>query len=91
MARDPVTIRNDIHLAGRFVAEQLEVIQRRGWLPFLLLGGAAVIGLALSRRPAGTVARAGVRGIERALQVAAALAAIERFRERLPQRQKRAA
>lgn len=66
-------------------------MQRRGWLPFMLLGGAAAVGLALSRRPAGTVARSGVRVVERGLQVAAALAAIERFRERRPGRHDRAA
>lgn len=66
-------------------------MRRRGWLPFLLLGGAAVAGLALSRRPADAVARDGVRVVERGLQVAAALAAIERFRERRPAPRERAA
>lgn len=66
-------------------------MRRRGWLPLLLLGGAGAVGLALSRRPAGAVARNGVRVVERGLQVAAALAAIERFRERLPERHRRAA
>lgn len=91
MARNPSAIRDDVHLAGRFLAEELEVIRRRGWLPFLLLAGAAVAGLTLSRRPAGAVARDGARLVERALQVAAALAAIERFRERPAAQHSRAA
>jgi hypothetical protein len=80
MARNPTAITDDVQLAGRFLAEQAEVLRRRGWLPFLLLAGAAVLGLALSRRPTGAVVRDGARLVERTVQVATALAAVERFR-----------
>jgi hypothetical protein len=82
MARNPTAITDDIELAGRFVVEQIEVMRRRGWLPLVLLAGAVGVGLALSGRPARNVARDGARLVDRSLQVAAALAAIERFRER---------
>lgn len=66
-------------------------MQRRGWLPYLVLAGAVGLGLVLSRRPAGSVARDGARLVERGLQVAAALAAIERYRERRSEPHGRAA
>jgi len=91
MARNPSAITDDVQLAGRFLVEQLEELQRRGWLPFLLLAGAAGLGLALSRRPAGHVAREGVHLVDRGLQVTAALAALERFRERSPAEEHRRA
>jgi len=91
MARNPSAITDDVQLAGRFLADQLEQLRHRGWLPFLLLAGAAGLGLALSRRATGDVARGGARLVNRGLQVAAALAALERFRERLPREEHRRA
>jgi hypothetical protein len=82
MARNPTAITDDIELAGRFVVDQIEVMRRRGWLPLLVLAGAVGVGLVLSGRPARHVARDGARLVDRSLKVAAALAAIERFRAR---------
>jgi hypothetical protein len=82
MARDPGAIADDVQLAGRFLAEQMEAVRRRGWLPWLLLAGAASVGLALSRRPTAEVARRSTGLVERTVQVATALAAVERFRDR---------
>ena len=50
----------------------------RSWIP---LAAAVVAGLALRRRPVADVAERAGRTAERALQVAGALAAIERFRQ----------
>jgi len=56
-------------------------VRRRGWLPWIPLAAAVMAGLALRKRPMSDVAERAGRTAERALQVAGALAAIERFRE----------
>jgi hypothetical protein len=82
MGRDPLAIREDISLAGRALIDGVEGLKRRGWLPFLTLGAALVAGLLLRRRPVREVAGRSRSVVNRTLQVATALAAIERFRER---------
>jgi len=83
MGRDPLEIREDINLAGRAVTDAVAGLQRRGWLPFVTLGAAFAVGLLLQRnRPMGEVAARSRGVVDRTLQVAATLAAIERFRER---------
>lgn len=82
MGRDPLEIRQDINLAGRALTDALDGLRRRGWLPFLTLGGALAAGLLLRRRPVREVAGRSRSVLDRTLQVATALAAIERYRER---------
>lgn len=83
MGRDPLEIREDIALAGRALSDALEGLRRRGWLPFLTLGAALGVGWLLQRnRPVREVAARSRGVVDRTLQVAGALAAIERFRER---------
>ncbi|HEY7521927.1 MAG TPA: hypothetical protein VIE36_26870 [Methylomirabilota bacterium] len=83
MGRDPLEIRKDINLAGRALTDAVDGLQRRGWLPFVTLGAALVVGLLLQRnRPIREVAERSRGAVDRALQVATTLAAIERFRER---------
>jgi hypothetical protein len=83
MGRDPLEIREDINLAGRAVTDAVDGLRRRGWLPFITLGAALVVGLLMQRnRPVGQMAARSRSVIDRALQVTTALAAIERFRER---------
>lgn len=82
MGRDPLEIREDITLAGRALTEAVDGLRRRGWLPLLTLGGALVAGLLLRRRPVREVAHRSRSVVDRTLQVATALAALERYRER---------
>jgi hypothetical protein len=63
------------------VVDAFEEVRRRGWLPWIPLAAAVMAGLALRKRPMSDVAERAGRTAERALQVAGALAAIERFRE----------
>jgi hypothetical protein len=83
MGRDPLEIREDINLAGRALNDAVDELRRRGWLPFITLGAAFAVGLLVQRnRPVREVAARSRGVIDRTLQVATALAAIERFRER---------
>ena len=81
MGRTATEVRDDVALAGRLVVDAFEEVRRRGWLPWIPLAAAVVAGLALRRRPVADVAERAGRTAERALQVAGALAAIERFRQ----------
>ena len=87
MGRDPLEIREDINLAGRALTDAVNGLQRRGWLPWLTLGAAFVVGLLVQRqRPVREVAARSRGVVDRTLQVATTLAAIERFRERRSRR-----
>jgi hypothetical protein len=81
MGRTATKVRDDVALAGRLVVDAFEEVRRRGWLPWIPLAAAVMAGLALRKRPMSDVAERAGRTAERALQVAGALAAIERFRE----------
>ena len=81
MGRAATEVRNDVALAGRLVGDALEAARRRGWLPWIPIAAAVVAGLVMWRRPVADVAEKAGATAERALQVAGALAAIERFRE----------
>ena len=81
MGRTATEVRNDVALAGRLVGDALEAARRRGWLPWIPVAVAVVAGLVMWRRPVADVAEKAGATAERALQVAGALAAIERFRE----------
>ena len=76
MGRKATEVRNDVALAGRLLGDALEAARRRGWLPWI-----PVVAAVLWRRPVANVAEKAGATAERALQVAGALAAIERFRE----------
>ena len=83
MGRDPLEIREDINLAGHALTDAVGGLQRRGWLPFVTLGAAFVVGLLLQRnRPVREVAARSRDVVDRGLQIATTLAAIERFRRR---------
>jgi len=81
MGRTATEVRNDVALAGRLMGDALEAARRRGWLPWIPIAAAVVAVVALWRRPVANVAEKAGATAERALQVAGALAAIERFRE----------
>ena len=82
MGRTTTQIRDDVALAGRLMADALEAARRRGWLPWIPVAAVLVAALALRRRPVARAADRAGRTAERALQVAGALAAIERFRQK---------
>ena len=81
MGRTATEVRDDVALAGRLVLDALETARRRGWLPWIPVAAAVVAGLMLRKRPVAEIAERAGQTAERALQVAGALAAIERFRE----------
>jgi hypothetical protein len=81
MGRTAAEVRDDIALAGRLALDALETARRRGWLPWIPVAAAVVAGLVLRKRPVAEIAARAGQTAERALQVAGALAAIERFRE----------
>jgi membrane protein len=71
---------DDVAVAGRAVERWIVTAGRRGWAPLGLLGSGVVVGWLLRRRQVTEVAAAGSRLASAALQVAAAIAAVERFR-----------
>jgi membrane protein len=71
---------DDVAVAGRAVARWIDEARRRGWGPLGLLGSAMVVGWFLRRRDVAEVTATSGRLAETALQVAAAIAAVERFR-----------
>jgi len=80
MGRTATEIKHDVTLAGRLLIDALETARRRGWLPWIPVVAAVLAALVLRKRPVEVVATRAGRMAERALQVAGALAAIERFR-----------
>ena len=73
MARDPAEIRADVEVAGDALAP---------WMPLLLLGAGVAAGWMLRRQPVSKVANTGAEIVNRSLQVASAIAAFQRFRDR---------
>jgi membrane protein len=71
---------DDIAVAGRTVERWIGHARERGWAPLALLGAGVTMGWLLRRRPVAEVATTGGRLAGTALQVAGAIAAIERFR-----------
>ena len=81
MGRTATQIQHDVALAGRLLIDALETARRRGWLPWIPVAAAILAGLVLGKRSTARVAERAGRTAKRAIQVAGALAAIERFRE----------
>jgi membrane protein len=76
------TVTEDVAIAGRLVERWLAEAQRRGWGSFALLGTGVLAGWLIRGRSLGEAARIGGQVVGATLQVAAAVSAIERFRER---------
>jgi hypothetical protein len=81
MGRTADEVRHDVALASRLMIDALETARRRGWLPWIPVVAPVVAGLILRKRPMADIAERAGRTADRALQVAGALAVIERFRE----------
>jgi membrane protein len=77
---EPAPSDDDVAVAGEAVARWVGTARRRGWGPVAFLGIGVVLGWLLRRRPVGEVFMVGSRLGTGALQVAAAIAALERFR-----------
>jgi membrane protein len=71
---------DDVTVASRTVERWIEEARRRGWGPVAVLGAGVAMGWLLRRRPAAELASTGGTLASVALQVAAAIAAVERFR-----------
>jgi membrane protein len=72
--------KDDVAVAGRVLERWIAEARRRGWVPFGLLGSAVMVGWWLRRRDAVQVVETSGRLARIALEIAAAIAAIERFR-----------
>ena len=81
MGRTATEVGDNVALAGRLLIRALDTARRRGWLPWIPVVAAVLAAIVLRKRPIEDVAERAGRTAERALQVAGALAAIERFRE----------
>ncbi len=81
MGRTATEIHHDIALAGRLLIDAFQTARRRGWLPWIPVAAVVLAGLFLRKRPVAHIAERAAGAADRALQVAGALAAIERFRE----------
>lgn len=71
---------DDIIVAGRTVERWIAQARRRGWAPLALLGVGVTTGWLLRRRPVEEVASLSGRLAGTAVQVAGAIAAVERYR-----------
>jgi hypothetical protein len=81
MGRTTTEIQHDVALAGRLLIDAFQTARRRGWLPWIPVAAVVLAGLFLRKRPVADIAERAAGATGRALQVAGALAAIERFRE----------
>jgi virulence factor BrkB len=80
VAEPEPAIDDDITVAGLTVERWIGQARRRGWAPLALLGLGVTTGWLLRRQPASELATKGSRLAGTALQVAGAIAAVERFR-----------
>jgi membrane protein len=77
---EPEPSDDDVTVAGRVVERWLVEARRRGWAPLAVLGAGVVAGWLLRRRDTAEVMATGSRVAATTLQIAAAIAAVERFR-----------
>jgi membrane protein len=80
VAEPAAAMDDDISVAGRTIERWIAQARRRGWTPLALLGLGVTTGWLLRRRPASALATTGGRLAGTALEVAGAIAAVERFR-----------
>jgi len=80
VAGPAAAIDDDISVAGRTIERWIAQARQRGWAPLALLGVGVTTGWLLRRRPASALATTGGRLAGTALEVAGAIAAVERFR-----------
>jgi membrane protein len=74
------TLTQDVAIAGRVIERWVAEARRRGWAPIALLGGGVLVGWLIRRRSLSEVAGTGGRLARNTMHIAAAIAAIERFR-----------
>ena len=72
---------DDVAVAGRAVERWVGEARRRGWTPLGLLGGGVLVGWLLRRRDVAQVMATSSTLASTALEVAAAIAAVERFQQ----------
>ena len=80
VAGPAAAIDDDISVAGRTIERWIAQARQRGLAPLALLGVGVTTGWLLRRRPASALATTGGRLAGTALEVAGAIAAVERFR-----------
>ncbi len=83
MARSTAEIHADIALTRRLVERRLDALHRRvphaWWTPLVMLGGALVAGVVLSRLPFLRIVGTGAKTVQTGIQVAGTVAAVDRF------------
>jgi membrane protein len=80
VAEPEPAVDDDVTVAGETVQRWIAEARQRGWGPLAFLGLGVATGWLLRRRPATELASKGSRLADTALQVAGAIAAVERFR-----------
>jgi hypothetical protein len=72
-----------MEVTRRIIEHQLDALQRRlprgWWVPYAVFGGAALVGLLLSRVPFLSLVSTGARTVQTGLTVATTVAAADRF------------
>lgn len=83
MARSTDEIQTDIAVTRAAIAQRLEALARRAppqrWIPAALVGGGVLAGVLLARTPILRVFWAGARAVQIGVNVAAALAVLQRL------------
>ena len=83
MARSTAEIQAEIAVTRRLIEQRLEVLRRRvpdrWWVPYAVLAGALVAGVALSRVPLLRLVGNGARIAEAGLTVATTVSTVKRF------------
>jgi hypothetical protein len=83
MARSTAEIQADIEMTRHAIEAHLDALRAkipsRWWVPYVLVGGALVIGVVLSRLPLLPVLRTGARTVQTGVAVATTAAAVQKF------------
>jgi hypothetical protein len=83
MARSTAEIQADIAMTRGAIEAHLDALRaripNRWWIPYAVVGGALVAGVALSRVPVLRVLNTGARVVQTAMAVAGAVAAAQQF------------
>ena len=94
MARSTAEIQAEIAVTRQQIETQLDGLRRRvpdrWWLPYAVLGGALVAGIAISWIPVLKLVRTGTRAINAGMMIASTAAAVDRFMAERPARRKAA-
>jgi hypothetical protein len=83
MARSTAEINADIEMTRHAIEAHLDALRAkipsRWWVPYMLAGGALVLGVILSRLPFLSLLRTGARTVQTGVAVATTAVAVQKF------------